>query len=146
MTRLIIMLLIISTGQAISQPKKTIHKFRIYTIDGGKIAGYLRDINDSVIVVSPQPLYYSKIQPVPYTKITSIKIRERQALWKRPIMGAVTGAALGAIIGYATYGGESYSYIIGTERGTEIPTIVGAIIGGWTGGLIGLVAVRLKRN
>ena len=137
---LILFVLVVFTIPAISQLKPKVYKLTVYTKTGRIKTGYLRGINDSCIVISPQPLLYSPPQSVSYKSIRLIKARDRLALFKGPIKGAASGVFLGAILGFASYHDP---YCLGPrclDFGPGGTPVGDAILGGVLGGLIGLAA------
>lgn len=141
MGRTIIIILLLTLGiNAIAQPSPKIYKLKITTKTGRVKSGYLREMTDSTLVISPQPLSGSPVESVKNRSIQSISVRERHAVWKGTLIGAGAGAFVGGLIGYASYEKPSCSGGFCFDLGPEADTLGGAILGGAAGAIIGLVA------
>lgn len=138
MTRIIIFFLLLNVGnQVIAQPRAKMYKLKITTKTGRVKSGYLREMTDSTLLISPQPLLESPVESIKNKSIQSITVRERHAIWKGVLIGAGTGAFIGGLIGYATYK-EPVCYSFCLDFGPEADALGGGLIGGAAGALIGL--------
>ena len=141
MNRLITLILLVAAIQVVAQPKNKIYKLRVFITDGKVKSGYLRELNDSVIVISPQPVLRSKTESIPLKSIKSVRARDRHALWRGTLLGAAGGALLGALIGVATYEPtDCTGAFICLDFGPGYNAAGGAVIGALSGAVIGLAA------
>jgi hypothetical protein len=141
------------TCQIIAQPNPKVYKLKVYFKNGKVASGYLQNLNDSSIVISPRPNLTSPKERIYYKSIASLRIRDRKALWKGPVIGAAAGAILGAIIGFVSYEKPDCSgAFICFDFGPEYSALSGATIGGLSGALLGLAIgssskeIQLKQN
>jgi hypothetical protein len=102
-------------------------------------AGYLNSISDTSVYVSPIPVAFnsyladkSASGSISYNQIYKLKIRRKGNAGRGIIIGALAGAATGAMIGYASAGDGSWF------KGSELAKTGGVVLG-LTGALIGAI-------
>lgn len=105
------------------------------------VHGYIRFVGNSTLTIMNKR-YILLTQEIPITSIKTIKFRKRNKVCKSIIIGALTGVAVGAIVGLAVRNDSSCdpnticidfpNHIIATKLAGR-----GAIIGGLVGALIG---------
>lgn len=139
MNRLLsLLLLLVVTCYSFAQPKNKVYKLRILTKDGQTKKGYLRELNDSTLAISPTPAK-SITEVIAYQAISKIKARDRKAIVKGAIIGAASGAVIGAFVGAASYEPVDCSGTwICIDYGPTYDIMGGALLGGMAGALIGL--------
>ena len=124
------------------------YKVSVYNFNKQSNFGYLAEINDSVLLLSPTEVRYNPIysdskntKSFNYIDISSIKIRRTGTTGRGILIGAVSGLVTGAIIGFAD--GDDppdpfFSYTAG-EKAIAVGamgSVVGAVIGGIIGGVV----------
>lgn len=88
--------------------KKRIYKISIITSDSKKVNGYLANLSDSNLYLSPTPLRLSLdksnnyLSSYPYDHLEKMEIKRKAAAGRGAWKGALIGLAAGAIVGFAS--------------------------------------------
>ncbi len=139
MNRLSLLLLLVATSYSFAQPKNKVYKLRIQTKDGQTKKGYLMELNDSTLALSPT-LVKTNTEVIAYQVISKIKVRDRKALVKGVLIGTSCGAFIGAIVGFASYEPVDCSgAFLCLDYGPQYDVLGGAVVGAMAGGLLGLI-------
>ncbi len=152
--------------------KKRIYKVSIITSDSKKSTGYLANLSDSNLYLSPSPLHFSLVKQndylssYSYNHLEKIEIKRKAAAGRGAWQGALVGLAVGVIAGFVsgddpvapTYNnpndplgtaiGNVFSSVSNSFRMTAgQKAVVGGIVGAGTGSLIGaLVGILVKKK
>jgi hypothetical protein len=137
MHRLLLLVCIIVSFQTTAQPEKVIYRLSIVKLDGKIMTGYLRSVSDTALILTAKPNVLTPEQQLSYSEIDVIKIRKHRAILKGWLLGTAGGAAVGAIIGRATYEEPECTGFC-FDLGPGVQTFAGGIIGGLAGGVIGI--------
>lgn len=108
---LIVYTLIISMSKAQDTPylKSAAYKVIVVTNTEGAIKGYLHSIYDTSVYISEKPVSFkgyvsnhAGLRTISYNDISSIRLRRKGSTGWGMLIGALTGAAVGAIAGLAS--------------------------------------------
>jgi hypothetical protein len=155
----------VSSGDSISL-KKRVYKISIITSDSKKVKGYLANLSDSNLYLSPSPLRLSLgnsknyLSSYSFDHLEKIQIKRKGAAGRGAWKGAVIGLATGAIAGFAggddpisTYNnpddpfgtfftGLSNAFRMTAGQKAVIGGFIGAASGALTGTLIGMLVKK----
>lgn len=133
-----------------NNPRYTRKKFIVSVLDSASVRhdGYLQTVTDSSLVMLNTPVIYdaglsSNGDSYSFKTISSVSIKRKSAVGRGILIGAIGGAALGAIIGAATYKstpcppdgffcldfGAGFSALLGAGAGTFSGAMLGAMLG-----------------
>ncbi len=156
----------VSSDDSISL-KKRIYKISIIISDSKKIKGYLANLSDSNLYLSPSPLRLSLdnsnnyLSSYSYDHLEKIEIKRKAGAGRGAWQGALIGLAAGAIAGFAsgddpvsTYNnpndplGSAFTILANAFSMTAgEKAAAGGIVGAATGALIGaLVGTLVKKK
>ncbi len=132
-------------GQTPKQVKSRKYKTWVTRIDNSSsIKGYMSEVGDSSIIISN--LKNIEKQRIYFNDIKIIKFRRKGEIGRGVLFGALTGFAVGGLIGLAS--GDDKGYLINFTAGEKgllagtLLTIPGAIIGG----LLGSIKIKIPIN
>ena len=151
--------------------KKRIYRVSVITSDSKKNSGYLANLSDSNLYLSPTPLHLSLVttkdylSSYSYDHLEKIEIKRKGAVGRTALQGALIGLAAGVIAGFVsgddpvapTYNnpndpfgnalGNAFSSISNAFRMTAgEKAVAGGIVGAATGGLIGAIVGSLVKK
>ncbi len=152
-----------SNTLAQGQPNtKKVYRAKVYAFDNKKVRGILYSVDDSSIslcidtaFMKNDPLNQSfKVIAISYQDIKKIKVIRQGALGKGFLIGALTGAVPGLMIGAAAdVGDAAYGATVtvlswGTVTPEPEPSFipVSTLVGFTIGGLIGLAVASPSKN
>jgi hypothetical protein len=146
--------------------KKRIFKISIITSDSKKVNGYLANLSDSDLYLSPSPLRLrldnsnNYLSSYSYTHLETIEIKRKAGVGRDAWQGALMGLAVGAIAGFAsgddpvsTYNNPNdplgnafniYANAFSMTAGEK--AMAGGIVGAATGALIGVLVGTLVKK
>jgi|GEM_PF-2898431 len=135
-------------GQTTDQKKKNKdHITWVTLIDNSpKVKGYLRNVGDSLMIISNLSNYES--QSIPINNIKEIKFRPKGSVEKGILFGALGGFAVGGLLGLASGGSSKGCYFLCFTAG-EVALITGAtlgVTGALVGGLLGSAKIKIPIN
>jgi hypothetical protein len=98
------------TAQDSLQFKHGTYKVTINTSsDNMGVQGYLQSLSDTSVYISSLPVKFngyanpnSKLSSISYKEINDVRLRRKGSTARGFLIGAIAGAALGAILGYAS--------------------------------------------
>lgn len=126
------------------------YKVSVYNFNKQSNVGYLAEINDSVLLLSPTEVSYNPIYPdnknikgFYYKDISSIRIRRTGATGRAILIGAASGLVAGAIVGFAQ-GDDPPDPLFSATAGEKAIAVgvIGSVVGAAIGGVIGAVVKR----
>jgi len=85
--------------------KNKIYKVNVYDQHGNSRMGYLQNIDDRSVSISPSLVYFGERgneEMIQHTDISSITIKRKGNTVRGIIIGALSGFLIGAVIGYAS--------------------------------------------
>jgi hypothetical protein len=135
--------------------RKIIYKATVILNSNGSKAGYLRTLNDSMLMISPHPRpamkvhVYERMQPFHYSQIREVKLRRKNSAIRGVAIGAITGLVAGSVIAASSYQKPKcnpqtdwFCFDFGPGLDAAAGGTIGMAAGGALGGLIGAVAYR----
>lgn len=146
--------------------KKRIYKISIITSDSKKVNGYLANLSDSNLYLSPSPLRLSLdnsnnyLSSYSYDHLEKIEIKRKAAAGRSAWQGALIGLAAGAIAGFASGNDPVSTYnnpndplgtlITGISNSFRMTAgekaLTGGFVGAATGALIGVLVGTLVKK
>ncbi|MEO7835839.1 MAG: hypothetical protein ABIR50_10995 [Ginsengibacter sp.] len=146
--------------------KKRIYKISMITSDSKKVNGYLANLSDSNLYLSPSPLHISldnsnnHLSSYSYDHLVKIEIKRKAAAGRSALQGALIGLTAGAITGLAlgsdpvlTYNNADDPFgilLIGLSNAFRMTAgdkaVVGGFFGAASGALIGVLVGTLVKK
>ena len=110
--------------------------------------GVLQELKDSSIVVSPQYMSttLSTDREIPINSIESLKFRKKNLPGKGLLIGAISGFALGGLMGLASGDDHCDSWCFLTFTAEEKAVLFGVplmVVGGFTGSILGSFRINI---
>jgi hypothetical protein len=131
--------------------KRSTYEVIVGTSSDNRISiGYLSSISDTSVYISSLPVKFngyvnpnSNVRGISYNQIYDVRLRRKGSTAKGLLIGAIAGAAVGVIIGYA--GGNDFEkypnswclFCLTAGQKAEVGGFVFGSIGASIGGLIG---------
>jgi hypothetical protein len=137
-------------GEIVPQEARPIHKIWVTPRNNtSRLIGYLSEVGDSLIIVSShlnQSGFTEDLQSIDFQNIETIKFRKKGKVGNSILIGALSGVAIGAIVGFASgddncSGGLFSSLFCYTK---EQKAVLGGVSLLLPGVLIGAVAGSIK--
>ena len=146
--------------------KKRIYKISMITSDLKNVNGYLANLSDSNLYLSPSPLLLSlhnsnnHLSSYSYDHLEKIEIKRKAAAGRGAWQGALIGLTVGAIVGLASGSDPVSTYnnpddpfgslLVGLSNAFRMTAgdkaVVGGFVGAATGALIGVLVGTLVKK